>query len=80
MPHQNGTILTPYGDRLRSWEIVFPGECPNVEAEWLTSLERALEELRKTRRPIADTDRAYVVSHVTDLLRALGEVDEWGAR
>jgi hypothetical protein len=73
-----------YSTRLAEWAVVFPSEhagIPNVDAEQMTALEAALQELRETRRPISDADRVHVTTAVPVLLHSLGVVKkEEGAR
>jgi hypothetical protein len=66
-----------YEERLAAWAVVFPHEAdelPNVAAEWLVSLEGALQELRETGRPIPNTDRLDVLTDVQALLNSLGSL------
>jgi hypothetical protein len=71
------TAMT-YTDRVAAWAVVFPHAIrgyPNVEAEWLTSLEAMLEELRETGRPIPKAARRDVRKHVWELLDVLGKLE-----
>lgn len=71
-----------YDERLAAWAAVFPPEhegIPNVTAEQFTALELALQELRETGRPLANTARLCVAVQVAELLVAFGGVERAGA-
>jgi hypothetical protein len=56
-----------FSTRLAEWAVVFPPEVdflPKLDAEMMTALELALQELRETRQPLPNADRQSVLTNV----------------